>query len=94
MHWDAYVAARSAQTTPFGDRDELHRFIVGVHLSGEPLTAQDLRELLDRVAGDDAERDALATFIEQSLALLTFYDQRPGDDDDYDSDQMEGWLEL
>ena len=94
VQWDAYVAARSAQTTPFGHRDELHRFLVGVHLRGEPLTAQELRALLDRVTGDDAERDALAAFVEQSLALLRFYDQLvEGEDDNY-SDRAEGGFEL
>ena len=92
--WDAYVAARSAQTTPFGHRDELHRFLAGIHLRGESLTAGELGQLLDQVTDDDAERDSLTDFVEQGLALLQYYDHLVSGENGHGSDGVEGWLEL
>lgn len=94
VQWDAYAAARTAQATPFGHRDELHRFLVGVHLRGETPTAQELRELLGKVTADDAERDGLTDFVEQSLALLQFYDRLVDGEDEHYTDRVEGGFEL
>lgn len=86
LQWNTYLAAKKAQATPFGDRDELHRFVIGVHLRGELLTAAALRDLLDQATGDGAERDALASFVEDGLALLASYERlvaaEAGDDDE------------
>lgn len=67
------MAAREAQATPFGHRDELHRFLIGINLRDEQLTAPELRDLLEAVPAP--ERDALAGFIEDGLALLASYDR-------------------
>lgn len=73
--WAAYLAAREAQATPFGDRDELHRFLVGVHRRGEELTAPELRDLLEQSGADPAERDTLAAVVEDGLSLLASYER-------------------
>jgi len=75
LQWDTYMAARRAHATPFGNRDELHRFLIGVHLRGEQLTAPEMGELLDRAGADAAERDAIGTFVEDGLALLASYER-------------------
>lgn len=75
LQWDTYVAARKAHATPFGDRDELHRFVIGITLRGELLTTSELGDLLDKATTDPAERDALAAFIEDGLALLASYER-------------------
>lgn len=75
LQWDTYVAARKAQAAPCGDRDELHRFMIGVHLRGEQLTAPELGDLLDAAGADAAERDAVSTFVENGMALLQSYDR-------------------
>lgn len=82
LQWDTYVAAKKAQATPFGDRDELHRFLIGVHLRGEQFTAPELGELLGKVTADVAERDALATFVEDGLALLASFERLTSAEDE------------
>lgn len=73
--WRAYTEARAAAAAPFGDRDELHRFLVGMHLRGELLPAAELRGLLDEAGIDGRERDEIVTLIESGLALLDLYDR-------------------
>lgn len=73
--WDAYLTARAAGPTAFAARDELHRFLAGVHRRGEDLTAAELGELLDAAGAGAADRDALARAVESGLALLTAYDR-------------------
>lgn len=75
LQWDTYPAAHRALATPFGDRDELHPFIIGAHLRGEQLTAPELGELLDKGGADAAERDAVASLVENGLALLASYER-------------------
>ena len=92
--WVSYVAARLAESTPFGDRDELHRFLVGIHLRGEQLTAPELRELLDLVSADAVERDTLTEFIEGGLALLQSYDRLVDGEDSAYSNQVDGGFHI
>lgn len=73
LQWETYLAARRSQATPFGDRDELPRFLVGVHVRGEQLTVPELGELLDKAGSVVAERDAIPSFVEDGLALLGSY---------------------
>ena len=73
LQWDTYLAARRAQTTPFGDRDELHRFVIGVHLRGEQMTAPEPGELLDEGGAGAAERDSMGSVVEIGLALPSSY---------------------
>ncbi len=73
--WTAYAEARAAAAAPFGDRDELHRFLVGIHLRGELLPAPELRALLDEAGLEGSERDEAVTLIDFGLALLAFYDR-------------------
>lgn len=94
LQWDTYVAARRAQATPFGDRDELHRFLVGVHLRGELLTAPELRDLLDKVTADAAERDALGTFVENGLALLVSYEGLLAAEDEAYNEGAQGGFQV
>ena len=76
--WTAFAMARLAATAAFGDRDELHRFLVGLHLRGELLSAAELAGLLDEAGLTGADRDDLVTLIESGLALLTSYDRMRG----------------
>lgn len=75
LQWDTYLAARRAQATPFGDRDELHRFVIGVHLRGEQATVAEMGELIDKASPDTTERDAIGSFVEDGLALLASYER-------------------
>lgn len=81
LQWDTYVAARQAQATPFGHRDELHRFLIGIHLRGEQVTAAELGELLDGATADAAERDALGALVDNGLALLVSYERQVAAED-------------
>ena len=74
--WTAFATARQAHTTPFGERDELHRFLVGIHLRGEVLAAAELGALLDEAGVEGREREDLATVVEAGLALLSAYDRQ------------------
>ena len=94
LQWDTYVAAKQAQATPFGHRDELHRFLIGIHLRGELLTAPELRELLDSATADATERDALADFIEAGLALLASYERIMAAEDEAYADGAEGGFQV
>ncbi|MGI8685059.1 MAG: hypothetical protein ACR2MO_08245 [Acidimicrobiales bacterium] len=75
LQWDTFLAARRAHATPFGDRDELHRFIIGVHLRGEQVTAPDMGELLDKAGAGVSERETVGSFVENGLALLASYER-------------------
>lgn len=75
QQWAAFALARTADTAPFGDRDELHRFLIGIHMRGEPLAAAELSALLDDVDLSAGERQELVSFVEWGLALLAAYDR-------------------
>lgn len=94
LQWDTYVAARKSHATPFGDRDELHRFLIGVHLRGEQLTARELRDLLDIATDEAAERDALLTFVEDGLALLVSYERLTAAEDEAYVDGVQGGFQV
>lgn len=64
------------------EREALNPFLVGVHLRGEEVVANDLARLLDGAAVPDDERDGLAAYVEAALHLLDIYDQSMQDDDD------------
>lgn len=72
--WETFVRARRTGTATVLERDELHRFLVGVHVRGEELTAHELKELLDGTDLDDDDRVALTTFVSSGLGLLVSYD--------------------
>lgn len=94
LQWDAYVAAKQAQTTPFGDRDELHRFLIGIHLRGEQLTTGELGELLDQATGEATERVALETLVDDGLALLTSYERIMAAEDAAYDDAAQGGSQV
>lgn len=94
LQWDTYLAARQAQATPFGHRDELHRFLIGVHLRGEQLAVAELRELLAKAGTDGPERDALHAFVEDGLALLASYERIVAVEDEADVDGVEGGFQV
>ena len=94
LQWDAYVAARRAQLVPFGDRDELHRFLIGIHLRGEVFTEGELAVLVDRATGDASERDALVSFVEGGLALLESYERLTAAEDEAYVDGAEGGYQI
>lgn len=94
LQWDTYVAAKQAQTTPFGDRDELHRFLIGVYLRGEQFTAPEMKDLLDKATADVAERDALGTFVEDGLALLASYERLTAAEDEAYFDGAQGGFQV
>ncbi|MGH9282703.1 MAG: hypothetical protein ACRD0S_07170 [Acidimicrobiales bacterium] len=73
--WSAYVSARTADLSPFGNRDELHRFLAGIHLRGEVLAAAELKTLLDEAGVEGQEREDLVGLVEAGLALLQAYDR-------------------
>lgn len=74
--WAAYVQARGSDTALFDERDELHRFMVGLHVRGEPLSAADLASLLDAAGlAEGDERDGIVSRIEAGLALLDSYER-------------------
>lgn len=94
LQWDTYVAARKAHATPFGDRDELHRFLIGIHLRREQLTAPELRDLLAGATDEAAERDALGTFVEDGLALLASYERLTAADEEAYVDGAQGGFQV
>lgn len=90
--WTAYVRARSAEVAPFGDRDELHRFLIGIHLRGEDVAAPELRPLLDEAGLAGEERQDVMTLIESGLALLAAYDRLvEGEDGAYEDSDDHGF---
>lgn len=92
LQWGTYVAARQARITPFGDRDELQRFLVGLHLRGEELTLPELHALLDQVGLDSAERESLIELVEAGLELLEAYDEIvAAEDAAYDDPEQGGF---
>ena len=70
LQWDSYVQARGDDKGPFRARDELNRFLVGVRMRGEPVSAADLAALMDEAGVQGAERDELVTRVEWGLSLL------------------------
>jgi hypothetical protein len=74
--WTAFATARKADTAPFGRRDELNRFLVGVHLRGEQLTAAELSDLLDEAGVEGQDREELVSLVETGLGLLAFYERQ------------------
>ncbi|MGH9179584.1 MAG: hypothetical protein ACRD0N_13645 [Acidimicrobiales bacterium] len=92
QQWTSYAHARSADLSPFGDRDELHRFLVGLHLRGEVLAAGDLKGLLDEAGVAGQEREELVALVESGLALLEAYDRVvEAEDSNYDDADEAGW---
>lgn len=73
-HWETFVRARGSGSAPVLERDELYRFLVGVHLRGEEVTAHELKELLDSADLGDDDRLALTAFVSSALELLASYD--------------------
>ncbi|MDP9389742.1 MAG: hypothetical protein M3Q48_17955 [Actinomycetota bacterium] len=93
--WDTFVRARASDTAPVLERDELHRFLVGVHLRGEELTAHELKELLDGTDLGDEDRLALTSFVSSALGLLTSYDAILEEDQRaYEDDPADDGFEL
>lgn len=84
--WRAYVRARDRDTALFDERDELHRFVVGLHLRTEMLSTADLGSLLDEAGLDAGEREAVTDGIESGLSLLAAYDQLVRQEDEAYSD--------
>lgn len=93
QQWGAFVKVRGADTALFRERDELHRFLVGLQLRGEPLSAADLGALLDEADVDGDAREQLVERIEWGLALLHAYgNQVRLDEDAYDEvDRCDGF---
>lgn len=94
LQWDTYLAARQAQSTPFGHRDELHRFLIGVHLRGEQVAVTELRDLPDKAGADGPDRDALHAFVEDGLALLASYERLIAAEDEAYADGVEGGFQV
>lgn len=94
LQWETCVAARQARTTTFSDRDELHRFLVGIHIRGEQLIAPELGHMLEATGADDAERDTLAAFVEDGLALPLAYDNLMEAEDEAYSDGVHGGYQI
>lgn len=74
--WTAYATARRADTAPFGVGDELNRFLVGIHLRGEQITAAELGDLIDEAGVEGKDREELVTLVETGLGLLSFYERQ------------------
>lgn len=74
--WAAYATARKAATAPFGHRDELNRFLVGLHLRGEQLTAAELSDLIDAAGVHGQDREELVSAVETGLELLAFHQRQ------------------
>lgn len=92
QQWTAYAQARAADVSPFGHRDELYRFLVGIHLRGEVLAAAELKELLDEAGVDGQEREELVALVESGLALLEAYDRVvEAEDGAYEDADEAGW---
>jgi len=95
LQWGAYAQARGHDTAVFQARDELHRFLVGLHLRGEVLSAADLGSLLDEAGVDAAERDELVERIHWGLALLDSYRARVEEEQaEYDEVREYGGFEI
>ena len=93
--WSAYVRARGTGTAPFCERDELHRFLVGLHLRSEVLSAAGLASLLDEAGVEGDERQALVEGIESGLALLDAYVRQVGmEDGAYEDVETFGGFEI
>ncbi len=57
LQWDTDLAARRAHATPFGDRDDLRRFVTRVHLRGGQATVAETVDLLYKASPDTAYAD-------------------------------------
>lgn len=92
QQWTTYAQARAAEGSPFGDRDELHRFLIGVHLRGEALAAGELKGLLDEAGAEGQDREDLVALVESGLALLEFYERLvEAEDANYEDADEAGW---
>lgn len=78
--WEGFARARASAAAPFLDSDRLFRFLVGLHLRGEELTAHELKELLDGTGLGEGERRDLTAFVEAALGMLAAYDAVLGED--------------
>lgn len=73
LEWDAYVQTRGHDDGPFRADDELNRFLVGIKIRGELVSAAEMAALMDQAGVRGAERDDLVTRIEWGLSLLDAY---------------------
>jgi hypothetical protein len=95
LEWDAYVQTRGHDNGPFRANDELNRFLVGVKIRGELLSAAELAALLDEAGVQGAERDDLVARIEWGLSLLDAYTrQRDLADEAYAEVQESAGVEI